>query len=57
MNHRNDGAGHRDSCEGREVDGGEGRWRQYPLVVESGPTTFAGAVNASVSPGGGESER
>lgn len=54
LDHQADGGGRRGSCGGGEADG---RWRRHPLVVESGPTTFAGSVNASVSQSGGESER
>ncbi|CAN0258377.1 unnamed protein product, partial [Ectocarpus sp. 4 AP-2014] len=37
--------------------GGRGDATGHPLVVESGATRLAGAVNASVSRGGGEDER
>ncbi|CAM9806315.1 unnamed protein product, partial [Hapterophycus canaliculatus] len=56
-------------CSSQQPSSNDGRWGEapgargsssgggYPLVVESGSTTLAGSLNASVSPGGGESER
>lgn len=43
--------------DGWRVDGVEGGWGMHPLVVRSGVVKLGGAVNASTSRRGGESER